>query len=79
MFSPVGFVQSVHRKCDNLRRGNELGHGLGALGSSMLGKLTREDEADGGLDLAAGEGGLFGVGGKHASLTRDLAKNVVDE
>ena len=38
--------------------GGELGDGLGALGDGVLGELSGEDEADGGLDLPGGEGGL---------------------
>ena len=41
--------------------GGELGHGLGSLADGVLGKLTWEEEADGGLDLAGGEGVLLVV------------------
>ena len=40
-----------------LRR-RELGDGLGALGHGVLGQLSGEHEAHGGLDLAGREGGL---------------------
>ena len=33
-------------------RGRELRHGLSAFRDSMLGELSREDEADGGLDFS---------------------------
>ena len=62
-----------------LRRGSELGHGLGALGHGVLGQLTGEDEADGGLDLTAGEGGLLVVAAQTASLGGALLEDVVDE
>ena len=44
--------------------GGELGDGLGALGDGVLGELTGEEEAHGGLDLAGGEGGLLVVAGE---------------
>jgi len=44
--------------------GGELGHSLGALGHGMLGKLTREHQAHGGLDLTGGDGGLLVVPGQ---------------
>lgn len=45
----------------------------------MLGKLTREDEADGGLNLARRDGGLLVVGGKLGGLGSDALENVVDK
>ena len=57
----------------------ELGDGLGALGHGVLGELTREDEADRGLDLAAGEGRLLVVAGQAAGLHADALEHVVDE
>ena len=45
----------------------------------MLGELTWEDEADSGLDLAGGEGGLLVVRGKLAGLAGDALEDVVDE
>ena len=43
------------------RSGAELGDSLGALGDGVLGELTGEEEADGSLDLAGGEGVLLVV------------------
>ena len=60
-------------------RGGELGHGLGALGDGVLGELTGEDEAHGGLDLAGGHGGLLVVAGELGRLGGDLLEDVVDE
>ena len=57
----------------------ELGHRLGALGHGVLGELTREDEADGGLHLAGRERGLLVVAGELAGLGRDALEDVVDE
>ena len=45
----------------------------------MLGELTGEHEADGGLDLPGGEGGLLVVGGKLAGLGGDALEDVIDE
>ena len=59
--------------------GGELGHGLGALGHSVLGELPGEEEADSGLDLSAGEGVLLVVSDELAGLKGDLLEDVVDE
>jgi len=64
---------------EGLRRRGKLGHSLGALGHGVLGKLSRQHEAHGGLDLAAGEGGLLGIGGQLASLASEALEDVVDE
>ncbi len=37
---------------------------LGTFRDSVLGQFTREDEADSGLDLASGDGGLLGFSGR---------------
>jgi hypothetical protein len=42
----------------------------------VLGKLTGEDEAYGGLDLPGGDGGLLVVGGKLGSLRSDALEDV---
>ena len=59
--------------------GGELGDGLGSLRNGVLGKLTREHEADGGLDLPRREGGLLVVGGELSGLSGDALEDVVDE
>ena len=59
--------------------GCEFGDGLGALGDGVLGELTGEEEADGGLDLAGGEGLGLVVASELATLLGDLGLNVVDE
>ena len=56
-----------------------LGDGLGALRDGVLGKLSGEEEADGGLDLAGGDGGLGVVLGKAGSLGGDALEDVVDK
>ena len=45
----------------------------------MLGELTGEEEADGGLDLAAGEGVALVVADEAGALGGDLLEDVVDE
>ena len=45
----------------------------------MLGELPGEDEADGGLDLAGGDGGLLVVAGELGGLGGELLEDVVDE
>uniref|UniRef100_A0A8R7UQR9 Uncharacterized protein n=1 Tax=Triticum urartu TaxID=4572 RepID=A0A8R7UQR9_TRIUA len=59
--------------------GGELGDGLGALGDGVLGELAGEDEADGGLDLPGGDGGLLVVAGQLGGLAGELLEDVVDE
>lgn len=56
--------------------GRVLGDSLGALRHGVLGKLTREDEADRGLDLARGDGGLLVVGSKLGGLGCDALEDV---
>jgi hypothetical protein len=58
------------------RRGRVLGDGLGTLGDGVLGKLTREDEADRGLDLSGRDGGLLVVGGKLRGLGSDTLEDI---
>jgi hypothetical protein len=55
------------------------GDGLGALRDGVLGELTGEDEADGGLDLAGREGALLVVPDQVAGLGGDAREDVVDE
>ena len=45
----------------------------------MLGELTREDEADGRLDLSGGESGPLGVASELSALRDDLLKDVANE
>ena len=45
----------------------------------MLGELSGEDQADGGLHLAGGQRGLGVVAGKVAGLLAHAAEDVVDE
>jgi hypothetical protein len=45
----------------------------------VLGELTGEDESDGGLDLAGGEGVLLVVSDELGGLEGDLLEDVVDE
>ena len=59
--------------------GGELGHRLGALGDGVLRELAREDQPDGGLDLARGDGRLLVVAREPGGLEGDLLEDVVDE
>ena len=59
--------------------GGELGDGLGALGDGVLGELTGEHKADGGLDLPGGKGGLLVVLGELSGLSGNALEDVVDE
>ena len=59
--------------------GAELGDGLGALSDGVLGELTGEEEADGSLDLAGGEGVLLVVADETGRLGGDLLEDIVDE
>jgi hypothetical protein len=59
--------------------GGKLSHSLSALGHSVLGELTREHQAHGGLNLAGGDGGLLVVAAQLGSLGRDLLEQVVDK
>ena len=45
----------------------------------MLGELTGEEEADGGLDLPGGESVLLVVADEAGGLAGDLLEDVVDE
>ena len=45
----------------------------------MLGELTWEQEADGGLDLSGGESVLLVVADEAGALGSDLLEDVVDE
>ena len=45
----------------------------------MLGKLSGEHKANGGLDLAGRKSGLLVVGGELSGLTGDTLEDVVDE
>ena len=71
----VDWVNSV----ENLLGAGVLGDGLGALGDGVLGKLTGEEETDGGLDFAGGDGGLGVVLGKLSGLTGDALEDVTNK
>ena len=53
-----GVAQTPRGTSARLVGGGVLGDGLGALRHGVLGQLTGEDEAHGGLNLAGGQGGL---------------------
>jgi len=61
------------------RSGAVLGDGLGSLRDGVLGELSGQEEADGGLHLSAGEGVLLVVSDELGGLEGDLLEDVVDE
>ena len=50
-----------------------------SLRNGVLGKLTRQHETNGSLDLARRKSSLLVVGGKLSSLTSDTSEDIVDE
>ena len=56
-----------------------LGDGLGALGHSVLGQLTGEEETDGRLDLPTGDGRTLVVVGQTRGLGGDALEDIVDK
>ncbi|KAF3840562.1 hypothetical protein F7725_006424, partial [Dissostichus mawsoni] len=52
-----------------------LGHGLGALRHGVLGQLSGEQQADGGLDLPGGDGGALVVVSQTGGLPGDALKD----
>ena len=63
----------------NLLGAGVLGDGLGSLRDGVLGQLSGQEETDGGLDLARGDGGPLVVVSQTASLGGDALEDVVDE
>lgn len=64
-------------RCSTLFLGRRvLGDCLGALGNGMLGQFAGEDEADGGLNLPRGDGGLLVVCSELGGLGSDALKDV---
>uniref|UniRef100_A0AAG5DIR6 Uncharacterized protein n=1 Tax=Anopheles atroparvus TaxID=41427 RepID=A0AAG5DIR6_ANOAO len=64
---------------DCLLRAGVLGHSLSALGHGVLGQLAGQQQPDGGLDLAGGNGGALVVMCQPGRLGRDPLEDVVDE
>ena len=56
-----------------------LGDGFGALADSVLGQLTRQKEANSGLDLPRGDGGFLVVVSQAGSLASDTLEDIIDE
>ncbi len=56
-----------------------LGDGLGSFGDGVSGKLSGEDELDGGLDLPGGESSPLVESDELGSLGGDSVEGVVDE
>lgn len=53
-----------------------LGDGLCAFRDGVLGQLTGQDQADGGLDLTRRDGGFLVVGGEFGGLGGDALEDV---
>lgn len=64
------------RNCLNWRLDFKFVTNLGSLRNGVLGKLTGKDEADGGLNLTGGDGGLLVVSGKLGGLSSDALEDV---
>lgn len=79
----VGFLSlcflNVQKMIVNLLGTVVLGDSLGSLRDGVLGQLTGEDEADGGLDLLGADGGALVVRSELAGLRGDALKNVIDK
>ena len=65
--------------CNSLLAAGVLGDGLGALADSVLSQFTGQEQTDGGLDLAAGDGGALVVVGKAGGFAGDALEQIVDE
>jgi hypothetical protein len=74
----LGFLRP-DSKCGGLLGAGVLGDGLGALRHGVLGELARQDQADGGLHFAAGDGALLVVLGQTGSFGGDALEDVVHE
>ena len=64
---------------DNLLRAGVFGDGFGAFTDSVLGKFSRKEEPDSGLDLPRCDGGSLVVVSQTRSFGSDAFENVVDE
>jgi hypothetical protein len=71
------------REWNTLRQGESLldvfGDGLGAFGDGVPGEFSGEDELDGGLDLAGGEGSPLVEAHQLGAFGGDAVEGVVDE
>ena len=73
------FVQPAVHTTQRLCGGCELGDSLGTLGDGVLGKFSRKEKSDSGLDLTGGKGGLLVVSGKLGGFKGDSVEDIVDE
>lgn len=60
-------------------RGRKFGDGLGAFRHGVLGELTGEGKAHGGLNFPGGKGGTSGVAGAASGFAGEALEQVVDE
>lgn len=63
----------------NLLGASVLGDGLGTFGDGVLGQLARQQQTDGSLDFAGGDGRTFVVVSQTGSLSSDTLEDVIDE
>ena len=77
-----GFEKSrleLKEKVKSLFAAGVFGHGLGSLADGVLAELSRQVEADGRLDLAAGDGVLLVVVSQARGLGGDALEDVIHE
>jgi hypothetical protein len=63
----------------HLLGGSVLGDSLGTFRDGVLGKFTREDKTNSGLDLARRDGGTLVVGSQLGGFSGDTLKDIVNE
>jgi hypothetical protein len=69
----------VYKGKHNLFGGSVLGDSLGTFRDGVLGKFTRKDKTNSGLDLARRDGGTLVVGSQLGSFRGNTFKDIVDE
>ena len=67
------------RRLDFLTRAGVLGDGFGTFTDSVLGELTGQEKADGGLDFSAGDCGTLVVVCETGRLGCNTLKDIIDK
>ena len=75
----AGFLNYSEQVVARLLRAGVLGDCFGALGNSVLGKFTREEEPHSSLDLTGSDGGPLVVVSQAGGFGGDPLKQVIDE
>jgi hypothetical protein len=70
--------RNTTKETQHLRRGRKLGDSLGSLGNGVLGKLSRQHETDGSLNLLAAQSRLLANSGQTSSFGSDTIKDIVN-